>query len=86
MVHGPFTGEYFSALHGKGVWYNWEKLTPVKPGRLYDSLIATGFPYRSPDTVGAFYPCAQELLPLCRGIRRGGSAAIASLLVLNRLT
>ena len=76
MIYRPFTGEYFSALRGKGAWYNQNRLNAVRPGKLYNSLIATGFPYRSPDTVGAFYPCAQELLPLCRGIRRGGSAAI----------
>ncbi len=76
MIYRPFTGEYFSALRGKGAWYNGNKLTTVHTGLLYDSLIATGFPYRSPDTVSAFYPCAQEMLPLCRGIRRGGSAAI----------
>lgn len=76
MVYRPFTDEYFHAERGIGAWYQNRPLPKRPPGTLQDSLIGTGFPYRSPDSEEQFFSCAREMLRSCRGIRRGGSAAL----------
>lgn len=75
-VYRPFSGEHFTALRDRGAWYQHRRLDPRPMGRLKDSLIATAFPYRSPDTADAFFACAREMLYASRGLRRGGSAAL----------
>ncbi len=75
-VYRPFSGEWFCAAKGKGAFYQGKKLPKHSSFSLSSSLVATGFPYRSVYSAGAFFPCAEEILYACRGIRRGGSAAL----------
>ncbi len=76
MVYRPFTDEYYHAQRGKGAYYQGKALPQRPPGTLSQSLAATGFPYRSQDSAAHFFASAREMLPLCRGLRRGGSAAL----------
>ncbi len=75
-VYRPFSGEHFTALRDRGAWYQYRPIAPPGSSKLKDSLVATAFPYRSPDTADAFFACAREMLYASRGLRRVGSAAL----------
>ncbi len=76
VVYRPASGDCFRAVSGGGLRHNDRQIGDAGALELTQSLIGTGFPYRSPDMAPAFFPCAQELLYQCRGIRRMGSAAL----------
>jgi myo-inositol-1(or 4)-monophosphatase len=66
VVHDPSRAETFTDVDG---------LTPSRKTELADSLIATGFSYRS-DVRARQAEVTANLLPLVRDIRRVGSAAL----------
>uniref|UniRef100_A0A7C3HXN8 Inositol-1-monophosphatase n=1 Tax=Gracilinema caldarium TaxID=215591 RepID=A0A7C3HXN8_9SPIR len=76
VVYKPSTDELFTAEAGKGAWRNGTMLSPAKPMNCSGALIATGTPYRSPDTVPAFYRALDQVLKTFRDVRRCGSAAL----------
>ena len=76
IVYRPVSCESFSAVRGYGLYHNGKHSTSVPASCLRQALIGTGFPYRSPDLAKAFFPCAEEVLYRCRGLRRFGSAAL----------
>jgi myo-inositol-1(or 4)-monophosphatase len=75
LVLKPFTGELFTAVRGGGAFRNGVRLPGAEPLAPEAALIATGTPYRSPDTVDAFFTTVRGVLKSCRDIRRTGSAA-----------
>ncbi len=76
VVFDPVRNELFTALRNKGAFLNGQPLSVSKEDRLIRCLLATGFPYNiktaGDDNVSKF----AEMLPLTRGIRRAGSAAL----------
>jgi myo-inositol-1(or 4)-monophosphatase len=81
LVHRPAAGEWYWALRGGGAWEGSRsvaarRLEPVPPMRLRKSLVCTGTPYRSPDTVEAFYGAAAAVTAAALDLRRLGSAAL----------
>lgn len=76
VVLRPVSGEYYSAVRGQGLMRNGSPCRRTPRGGLSEALIGTGFPYRSRDLAGAFFPCAEEILYASRGLRRFGSAAL----------
>ncbi len=72
----PVSGECFSALRGQGLQRNGSRCPPLPATPLSQALIGTGFPYRSKDLSGSFFPCTEEVLYASRGIRRFGAAAL----------
>jgi myo-inositol-1(or 4)-monophosphatase len=76
VVLRPASSEYFSALRGSGLFRNGERCPQVPSGSLEQSLIGTGFPYRSQDLIPKFFACAEEILRNARDIRRFGAAAL----------
>ncbi|NQT57402.1 MAG: inositol monophosphatase [Bacteroidetes bacterium] len=72
----PVNRETFTAVKGVGAFLNGNKLPTVKISKISNALIGTGMPYRTPESKDAFFPCASEVLNICRDIRRMGSAAI----------
>ena len=76
VVLRPVSGECYSAVRGRGLFRNGRACRRSSPGGLGEALIGTGFPYRSRDLAGAFFPCAEEILYASRGLRRFGSAAL----------
>ncbi len=78
-VYNPILQELFYAKKGKGAFLNDHPISVQKGVKLIDALLSTGFPYtktsRSKDYL--FTLCAlKEVLPLCRDVRRLGSASI----------
>jgi myo-inositol-1(or 4)-monophosphatase len=76
LVYKPVGGELFSARRGGGAFRNGIALAPAEYLAPRGALIATGTPYRSPDTGEFFFAAAREVLKHCRDIRRNGSAAL----------
>ncbi len=81
VVHRPTSGEWFWAVRGGGAWEERpgsppRRLEKTKPTLLRRSLVCTGTPYRSPETVPAFYSAASELTAAALDLRRLGSAAL----------
>lgn len=76
IVYRPQSQESYTALHGGGLHHNDQPCKPASAESLKQALIGTGFPYRSPDLAKHFFPCAEDVLYQCRGIRRFGSAAL----------
>lgn len=76
LVLKPSTGELFTAIRGGGAFRNGEILSTALFLDPRKALIATGTPYRSPDTWDAFFQAMRKVLLLSRDIRRSGSAAL----------
>jgi myo-inositol-1(or 4)-monophosphatase len=81
LVHRPAAGERFWAVRGGGAWEEGpsspaRRLSRAAPVPLRRSLVCTGTPYRSPDTVEAFYSAAAEVTAAALDLRRLGSAAL----------
>ena len=75
-IYKPTHKEFFTAIEGNGAFHNGRRLNSKRTVKITESLIATGFPYRSLDLRKSFYKCADEVLDSTRGIRRMGSAAL----------
>lgn len=81
VVHRPTAGEWFWAVRGGGAWEEGrdgraKRLPPAAPASLRKSLVCTGTPYRSTDTVAAFYGAAAAVSEAALDLRRLGSAAL----------
>ncbi len=76
VVYKPSSGELFTATAGEGAWRNGKPLGRAAAMDCGAALIATGTPYRSPDTAQAFYHALDQVLKTCRDVRRCGSAAM----------
>ena len=72
----PASADWFAACRGAGLRHNNDNCPRVTDLPLRQALLGTGFPYRSEDLKGAFFPCAEEVLYQSRGLRRFGSAAL----------
>ena len=76
VVYKPTVEELFTAERGKGAWRNGIALAQAQPMKPESALIATGTPYRSPDTIATFYRALDQVLQTFRDVRRCGSAAL----------
>lgn len=77
VVLRPASGEVFSAFRGGGLLHNGARAQPLPTDMsLAESVIGTGFPYRSHDLVKPFFACAEEVLGESRALRRFGAAAL----------
>lgn len=80
LVHRPSALEWYWAVRGEGAWEESgggvRRLEPVDAIELRRGLVCTGTPYRSPDTVDAFYATARAVTAAALDLRRLGSAAL----------
>lgn len=75
IVHEVNHNESFYAWKGGGAFLNGKPIRVSQTGRLANSLIATGFPYRDYDRIRPYFVALEELMKRTRGLRRFGSAA-----------
>lgn len=76
VVYDPNRNELFSAVRGRGAFLNGRKIK-VSPTKLpKETLLATGFPFRSHEALEDYIKIFRLLCQASRGIRRGGSAAL----------
>ena len=75
-VWDPHGGVLFTAARGLGAARNGEPVRVTRCASLADSLLVTGFPFRSMDRMDRYLLCFEELMRGTSGIRRDGSAAL----------
>jgi myo-inositol-1(or 4)-monophosphatase len=68
--------ELFTAVQGGGAFLNGVPIRVSPTARLRDSLITTGFPYRSYDHIDQYLAALRLFMRETRGVRRPGSAAV----------
>lgn len=68
--------ELFYAYNKGGAWLNGQRIFVSQSDNLNDSLIATGFPFKDYDRLGAFMGSLEFFIRHTRGVRRMGSAAV----------
>lgn len=68
--------ELFTAVRGQGLFVNGVRSGVSDTDRLNDSLVTTGFPYRSFDHVDAYLDVLRAFMHTTRGVRRPGAASI----------
>lgn len=76
VVYDPSRDELFTATRGSGAFVNNRRLRVSKRIALKDSLVGTGFPYRSDDGFGAYMRVFAAVTRACVGVRRPGAAAL----------
>jgi myo-inositol-1(or 4)-monophosphatase len=76
VVYDPTRNDLFYASKGKGAFLNDKRLRVSKRIRLSDSLIGTGFPFRSGDAFDEYMTVFAQVMKACAGLRRPGAAAL----------
>ena len=76
VVYDPMREELFSASHDGPACLNEEPIGPASCTSLHDALVATGFPYDRREKAAEYLEDWHRILPLCRDLRRAGSAAL----------
>lgn len=76
VVYNPQTGEMFSAEKGNGAFLNGQPIRVSDNTDPGESLIATGFPFKSKEFLPQYLQAFENILSGCRGMRRVGSAAM----------
>lgn len=76
VILKPSTDELFTAEMGKGAFRNGGRLSHAEPIEAADALIVMGTPFRSLDTLDAYFSVVRNVLSSYRELRRTGSAAL----------
>lgn len=76
VIFDPTRNELFAATKGAGAFLNDKRIRVTKRDKLADSLLATGFPFRSTTDIDNYLPMFKAMSGKCQGLRRPGSAAL----------
>ncbi len=76
VVFAPALNELFTAVKGQGAWLNGNPLHPKENDRIERAVISTGFPVDKGTNPDNNLDNFARVMPLVRGIRRLGSAAL----------
>ncbi len=76
VVYDPTRNDLFCATRGRGAYLNDRRIRVAKRTILRDSLLSTGFPFRPGDHFKTYMAMLSDVMPLCAGVRRPGSAAL----------
>ncbi|MBW2699578.1 MAG: inositol monophosphatase [Deltaproteobacteria bacterium] len=76
LIHDPLRNERFEALIGQGAKLNKQAIHTSPTRQLAQSLLATGFPADRCEQPETNLERFAALTMQCRGVRRGGSAAL----------
>ena len=76
VVFDPNRNELFTASRGGGAFLNERRIRVSRRLKLQDSLIGTGFPYRSFALVDTYLAIFKELTQKTAGLRRPGAASL----------
>ena len=75
-MFAPYLNELFHAVRGEGAWLNGEPVSVSGKTTLEQSVVATGFPVDKLENPDNNLDNVARVMPLVRGMRRLGSAAI----------
>lgn len=76
VVYDPERNELFTASKGRGAFLNDRRIRVSKRTRLEESLLGTGFPFRSLEHIDTYVGIFKELTGKTAGMRRPGAAAL----------
>ncbi len=76
LVYAPYIGELFHAIKGKGAFLNGKRISTGKNQDIRKAVVTTGFPVDKDRTADNNMDNVARILPLVRGLRRLGSAAV----------
>jgi len=76
VVFRPYTQDLFIAGEGLGAYMNGKRLQQPSQRKFSESLIATGFPFKSGELYQPFFKASENVLSRARDMRRCGSAAL----------
>jgi myo-inositol-1(or 4)-monophosphatase len=76
VVWDPLREEMYTAERGGGAFRNGTRLSVSERPGLDDAFLATGFPFRSKDTIALYLRLFHDVFLRARAIRRAGSAAL----------
>lgn len=72
----PPTGETFSASKDGGAFLNGKRIAIKKSRSFRESLLATGFPFRTRQLAGKYIELLEDILLRCGDVRRAGAVAV----------
>lgn len=75
-IYQPVSDEMYVAMKGRGATLNGVPIQTSKRHSLETSVVATGFPYGSPDWIDNFLDKVYQVIKKVQGFRRMGSAAL----------
>ncbi len=76
VVYDPVREELFTAARGSGAQLNGKRIRVSEARNLDQTLLATGFPFRSMSQFDEYMTLFSKLYPKCGDMRRAGSAAL----------
>lgn len=76
VVFAPYLGELFYAVRGEGAFLNGKKISTGNNTDIHKAVVTTGFPVDKDRTTDNNLYNVARVLPLVRGLRRLGSAAV----------
>jgi myo-inositol-1(or 4)-monophosphatase len=76
VVYDPLRKELFTAEKGEGSFLNKYPIRVSKISSLKDSLVTTGFPFRSKEFIGIYLKLFKNIFYKVSDLRRAGSAAL----------
>ena len=76
VVFAPYLGELFHAVKGKGAYLNGKQIKSRNVSDIHKAVVTTGFPVDKNQTTDNNLDNVARILPLVRGLRRLGSAAV----------
>ncbi|HEY0198314.1 MAG TPA: inositol monophosphatase family protein [Rhodanobacter sp.] len=76
VVFDPLRDELYTASKGDGAYLNDRRMRVTKRENLGGAMIATGFPFRQREHLGAQLDMTRAILGQAEDIRRSGSAAL----------
>jgi myo-inositol-1(or 4)-monophosphatase len=76
VIYDPNRQEIFTAIRGQGAQVDGHRIRVSNRRDLRDTLIGTGFPYRSKENIQTYTKMLASVLENTAGIRRPGAAAL----------
>ncbi|MBQ2164565.1 MAG: inositol monophosphatase [Muribaculaceae bacterium] len=76
VVYAAQLHEMFTAVKGKGAWLNGNRIAASETPSLAKAVVSTGFPYDKATNPDNNLDNVARIMPLVRGLRRLGSAAL----------
>jgi len=76
VVYDPTRNELFTASRGRGAFLNERRIRVSRRAHLRESLIGTGFPFRSLEHLDEYVRMFKRITEETAGIRRPGAAAL----------
>lgn len=76
VVYAPYLDELFTAVRGEGAFFNGNRIKTGNKANIRQAVVSTGFPVDKDRTTDNNVDNLERVLPLVRGMRRMGAAAV----------